>query len=149
MRHLCVWAQADERTNYSAIWVFKPCERTLQVFKQFEVSQELKQFEVKEELGATKKSGTASLTLVEPPGGYKALVRIVLLNPVPDDDEESVEMEQDEFSGATAEHKAGTVRSNTEYDAATSRCVEDVSTDVCMSPSMSSCRSFIVTMYYS
>ena len=130
MRHLCARAQADERTNYTAIWVFTPRERTLQVFKQFEVRQELKQLEVTEELGATKKSGTASLTLVEPPGGYKASVRTVQLNPVPDDDEEPVELEQDEFSGATAEHKAGTVRSSTEYDAATSQCAEHVSTDV-------------------
>ena len=66
--------QEDDRTNYSAIWVFTPRERKLEVFKQFEV---------KEKLGATKGSGTAALTLVEPPGGYKELVRTVQLNPEP------------------------------------------------------------------
>ena len=78
----------------------------------------------------------------------KAVVRTVLLNPVPVDDKEPVDMEQDEFSGAAAEHKAGTVRSSTAYDAATSQCAEDVSTDVCLSPSMLSSRSRIVTKHY-
>ena len=119
--------QVDERTNYSAIWVFTPRERTLQVFKQFEVT---------EGLHAAKRSRTAAITLVEPSKGHKTVARTVQLNPVPghDDNEElgedEEEEEQDEDSGAAAEHKPGTVRSSTDGDAATSQCAENVSTDV-------------------
>ena len=82
-------SQEDERTNYSAIWVFTPRERTLEVFKQFEVT---------EELGATEGSGTAALTLLEPPGGYSAVARTLHLNPVPDhgnNDEEGRDDDRD------------------------------------------------------
>ena len=64
--------QADDRTNFSAVWVFTPRERSLQLFKQFEVAPEL---------GATSASGAAAFTLVEPQGGYKVGAPPLSLNP--------------------------------------------------------------------
>lgn len=84
---MCNWLQADERTNYSAIWVFTPRERTLQVFKQFEVTQDL---------GASNASGAPAFTLTEPSGGYKALARTLQLTPVDKDDKDKDDRDEED-----------------------------------------------------